>query len=186
MPNWGLKHAWINSLSRFCPVCTFRLKRVLQPPATHTGFECLDSFWCQWLSCSHQGNCWDVVTWWHDENKVWQNGRQFSQIVIIILSWAITESKALLKLPSVVIKVVISVFLYYQWICDFLYVKHSAHRKKPTESYHWTLQFLSALRSFIASVRSLFGFNGCNFTVLAHSHRSHQCRFQPQQAAVFN
>lgn len=66
MPNWALKHAWINSLSRFCPVCTLRLKRVLQPPATHTGFECLNSFWCQWLSCSHQGNCWDVGTWWHD------------------------------------------------------------------------------------------------------------------------
>ncbi len=54
---------------------------------------------------------------------------------------------------------------------------------KPTESYHQTLQFPSALQSILALSSSLLV---CFFTVLVHSHCSHQPCFQPQQTAVFS
>ncbi len=62
-----------------------------------------------------------------------------------------------------------------------MYVKGIAHSGKPTQNYHLTPQFPSALQSLLASFSSLFWFSSCNFTVLVYSHRPHQCCFKLHQ-----
>ncbi len=59
------------------------------------------------------------------------------------------------------------------------------HKDEPTENYHPTLQFSSALWSVLASFNSLFWFSGSQLTVLVQSHHSHQANLHMQQAAVF-
>ncbi len=64
----------------------------------------------------------------------------------------------------------------YFFMCN---VKDVAHSDESTERYHPILQLNRALKCLSAHC---FSFTACNFTVLVHSH---QCHFQPQQAAGF-
>lgn len=63
-------------------------------------------------------------------------------------------------------------------------VKGVAPTDKPTDIIT-NCSFPQLYKAFQRISAHCFGFTGCNFIVLVHSHRSHQYCFQEQQAAVF-
>ncbi len=61
-------------------------------------------------------------------------------------------------------------------------VKGISHSDEPTENYHLTLQFPSALWNFFFRIFRLItsAFTAHNFAVSIHFHRCHQLRFHTQ------